>query len=272
MNDTVVVFVVSDSLGETAESVVKAAGSQFGSGRCDIRCLSYVTNEEQVREAVALVAKEGNLLVYTLVLPVLRQIIQDEARRLGVIAVDIMGPMMDAFGRIVQSPPKLQAGVKHVMNEEYFRWVEAIEFAVKYDDAKDTKGLIDADVVLIGVSRTSKTPLSMYLAHKKLKVANVPLIPEVQPPQELFSVPCQRVVGLTISSNELNSIRRARLRALGLTGSAIYAAPKRIAEELAYAATIMERLGCRVIDVSGRAVEETALTVIHLLRGGRDEV
>jgi regulator of PEP synthase PpsR (kinase-PPPase family) len=158
----------------------------------------------------------------------------------------------------------------HQLDDEYFRRVEAIEFAVKYDDGKDPRGLLRADVVLVGVSRTSKTPLSMFLAHKRLKAANVPLVPEVEPPEELFEVNPRKVIGLTISPDELNLIRTERLKALGLRAQANYAALERILVELEYAEKIMKKIGCPVINVSNKAVEETASIILDIIkRGGR---
>jgi regulator of PEP synthase PpsR (kinase-PPPase family) len=154
-----------------------------------------------------------------------------------------------------------------VLDADYFRKVDAVEFAVRYDDAKDPSGVLKADIILIGVSRTSKTPLSMYLAHQKYKVANIPLVPELKPPKELFNVPAERIVGLTIGVPYLNTIRKERLKALGLPNSASYAAEDRILKELEYAEAIMKQLGCVVIDVSHRAVEETASLIMEHFRG-----
>jgi [pyruvate, water dikinase]-phosphate phosphotransferase / [pyruvate, water dikinase] kinase len=147
--------------------------------------------------------------------------------------------------------------------------VEAIEFAVKYDDARDMSGILKADIVLVGVSRTSKTPLAMYLAHKKFKVANVPLVPELKPPDELMRVPKHKMVGLIIKPDKLNEIRVERLKALGLASTATYAKAERIELELAYAEGMMNRLGCPVIDVSNKAVEETASLIEEWIRTGR---
>jgi regulator of PEP synthase PpsR (kinase-PPPase family) len=165
--------------------------------------------------------------------------------------------------------PSNKPGLVRRLDEEYFRRVDAIEFAVKYDDGRDPRGLLRADVVLIGVSRTSKTPLSMYLANKRLKVANVPLVPEVEPPQELFELPRERIIGLTIRSEQLNEIRTERLKALGLTAQANYAALDRINQVLEYSAKIMKRLGCPVIDVSNKAIEETANIILEVIRKSR---
>ena len=162
--------------------------------------------------------------------------------------------------------PRLEPGLVRRLDEEYFRRVAAIEFAVKYDDGKDPRGLLLADVVLIGVSRTSKTPLSMYLAHKRMKVANLPLVPEVDAPEELFWVPPNKVIGLTINPRQLNEIRQERLKALGLHAEANYASMERILEELDYAEKIMRRVGCPIFDVSNKAVEEVANKILEVIR------
>ena len=177
--------------------------------------------------------------------------------------------MVEAIEGIVKKSPKNQPGLVRQLDEEYFRKVEAIEFAVKYDDGRDPRGLLRADVVLIGVSRTSKTPLSMYLANKRYKVANVPLVPEVEPPEELFMVPTKKCIGLTISPDQLNMIRRERLKSLGLTSQANYASLERIMQELEYAEKIMKRVGCPVINVSNKAVEETANLIVDIIRKNR---
>jgi regulator of PEP synthase PpsR (kinase-PPPase family) len=150
------------------------------------------------------------------------------------------------------------------VDEMYYRRVEAVEFAVRYDDGKDPRGITQADIVLVGVSRTSKTPLSMYLAHKRVKVANVPLVPEVAPPEELYKVERGKVIGLVIKPELLNNIRTERLKTLGLSGQASYANFERILEELEFADKIMKKLGCPVIDVTNRAVEETASKILEI--------
>lgn len=177
---------------------------------------------------------------------------------MGVRAVDIMGPMMQAFVDSFNTNPIAKPGLLHRMDEDYFRRIDSVEFAVKYDDGKDKTGLLKADTVLIGVSRTSKTPLSIYLAHKGLKVANLPLVPETKVPQELFEVAPERIYGLTMDAKYILRIRMERLKALGLSENAQYAKYERIVEELEYARKVMEKIGCQVIDVSNRAIEETA--------------
>lgn len=261
-----VVFVVSDSIGETAEFVVRAAVSQFNPGFADIRRVSYVNNPAHIASIVQEAKEVTGIIAYTIVLPELREALVRESGKLSVPIVDVLGPMMEALMKVSGGTPKMKPGLLHKLDKQYFRKVEAIEFAVKYDDGKDPRGIIRADVVIIGVSRTSKTPLCMYLAHKSVKAANVPLVPEVAPPEEIFTLPKNRVLGLTIKPELLNEIRQERLRTLGLKSGADYASFERILIELDYADGIMRKVGCPIIDVSNKAVEETASKVMEIIR------
>ena len=153
------------------------------------------------------------------------------------------------------------------MDEKYFGRIEAIEFAVKYDDGKDQHMLHEADLVLVGISRTSKTPLSIYIANKMyLKVLNIPLVPEVEPPKELFEIPKKKIIGLTNSIEMLNKIRTERVRCIGLRNGSNYSSLSRIIEELNYAEKIMKKLGCPIIDVSQKAIEETAQVILEIMK------
>lgn len=263
-----VIFVISDSIGETAEFVARAAASQYNSGYVEIKRFSYVNNADAIAEIVRDAQKNAAIIAYTLVLPDLREALKNAINEYDVTAVDIIGPMIQALGTIVENSPKNKPGLLHKLDEVYFRKIEAIEFAVKYDDGKEPRGLLGADVVIIGVSRTSKTPLSMYLAHKGIKAANVPLVPEVAAPEELFTLPRRKVVGLTISPQQLNEIRTERLKTLGLKSGADYASLERIIQELDYAESIMKKISCPIIDVSRKAVEETASKVIEIINKG----
>lgn len=260
------VYVVSDSAGDTGEVVVRAAAAQFHPLTADIRRIAFVQDSASIVEVTRKAKQDGALILYTLVIPQLRQAMADAASEEGVSAVDLLGPLIGSLEEQTGTEARREPGLNHVLDADYFRKVEAVEFAVKYDDAKDYSGVLQADIVLVGVSRTSKTPLSMYLAHKKFKVANVPLVPELKLPQELFSIPKERIVGLTIGTHYLNVIRKARLRALGLPDSASYATTERIEQELKYAGEVMTKLGCVVIDVSHRAVEETASLVMEYVK------
>lgn len=265
------VYILSDSVGETGEFVAKAAASQYNGVAVKIRRIPYVTDEETIREAIEEAHDHNGIIIYTMVLPQLRQVVEQFAAKMNVPHVDIMGPTLSALAEIMPGNPRLEPGLVRKLDAQYFRRVEAIEFAVKYDDGKDSRGLALADLVLIGVSRTSKTPLSMYLAHKQIKVANVPLVPEVTPPEELFALPREKVVGLTISPNQLFEIRRERLLALGLKHESNYASLERILQELDFSEQVMKRIGCPVFDVTNKAVEETAGKLLELIRRRSNE-
>lgn len=153
------------------------------------------------------------------------------------------------------------------MDESYFRRIAAIEFAVKYDDGKDPgKGIKEAELVLIGISRTSKTPLSMYLANRNVKVANVPLVPEIPVPKEVYEIDPKKIIGLTNSPEVLNNVRTTRLKTLGLSSNANYAKLDRILEELEYSEKVMRKIGCPVINVANKAIEETASDILDIMK------
>ncbi len=259
------IFVLSDSIGETAEAVARAVVSQFEKEIIDIVRIPYVNTEKQIDEALEETAEKDGVLCHTIVSEGLRHHIEKKASEIGVVAIDILGPMLEAVERMAETRPRLTPGMVHKLDQEYFKKVEAIEFAVKYDDGKNPLGFLQADIVLIGVSRTSKTPLSMYLAYKKIKAANLPLVPEVPIPKELFTVSSKKIVGLIIDPFKLNSIRSERLRAMGLGGNASYADLNRISEELEYAKAIMRKIHCPILDVSAKSIEETATAIMEIV-------
>ncbi len=267
MNNTnIIIYIISDSIGETAEAVSKAAISQFNVENYEIRRFPYINEEQQILEILDEAKNENSAIVFTMVVPELKDILLDRAGRLNIPCVDIMTPVLDAMRIVLGVLPKQEPGLIRRLDERYFKKVEAIEFAVKYDDGRDPRGLKRADIVLIGISRTSKTPLSMYLAHKNLRVANIPLVPEVLPPKELFEIEPKKIIGLTTDPIKLIEIRRERLKALGLKNEASYASMQRILEELDHAEEIMKRLGCPVIDVSSKAVEESASIILEIFK------
>lgn len=273
INNKPIIYIISDSLGETAEFVARAVGSQFNGNVIEYRRIPYVTSEDYLLDVLDEVEKYPNAIIaYTLVLDNLKELLEKEAQERNIFTVDVLGPMMKMVKKITGYQPHGQPGLLHKMDDDYFRKIEAVEFAVKYDDGKDPRGIIYADIVLLGVSRTSKTPLCMYLAHKRIKAANIPLVPEVSPPEELFKLPYGKVIGLKIKPEILNEIRRERLKSLGLVSDADYASMDRILKELDYAEKIMKKVGCPVIDVSNKAVEETASKILQIIyRGDTNE-
>lgn len=259
------IYVCSDAVGETAEAVAKATLRQFSSEHVKIKRYGHVKTEDEIVKIVTEAAQSGGFISYTLVQPELRELMKEESLKQGVRAVDVMGPMMQAYVDTFGSFPKREPGLLHSIDDDYHRRMDAIEFAVKYDDGKDARGFVQAQVILIGVSRTSKTPLSVFLSHKGIKTANLPLMPEVNVPEELKPAPGRLIVGLTMQPEHLLEIRSERLKTLGLPSSAQYASPDRIAEELQYAESVMKSLDCPIIDVTNRAIEETAGIIIEWL-------
>lgn len=260
------IYIVSDSIGETAEQVTKAAISQFILKNHEIRRFPFINEKSQIIEMVREAKQQNSIIIFTMVVQELKNFLIEETNKWNIPSIDIMSPIIEGLGNVLHSTPRREAGLIRKLDERYFKKVEAIEFAVKYDDGKDPRGLRKGDIVLIGISRTSKTPLSMYLAHKNIKVANVPLVPEVAPPKELFEIPSKKIIGLTTDPMKLIEIRQERLKALGLKREANYASIERILEELEYADGIMKRLACPVIDVSNKAVEESASIILEIFR------
>lgn len=260
------IFVASDSLGETAEMVARATAEQFKDTAYEIKKYPYINNEEQIKEMIEEASDAKSIVVFTTVLENLRHQIVTECARYKIPCIDLLSPIMHAFEEFIGDKPIYEPGIIHRIDERYFKKIEAIEFAVKYDDGKDPRGVTKADVVIIGVSRTSKTPLSMYLAHKNLKVANIPLVPEVPVPDELYKVNPRKVIGLTTNPIKLEEIRIERLKALGLHNTATYANLQRILDEIDYAEKIMKKIGCPIIDVSSKAVEETANIILEIIQ------
>lgn len=262
MEDKLTIYVISDSIGETGELIARAAVRQF-TDAYDIKRYPYIVSEDQIRGIFDEAEAGRSLIIYTTVSEKTRDFIEKNGEKRGIPTVDVMTPPLIALENTLKIKPKRESGIIRRLDEDYFKKVEAVEFAVKYDDGKDPRGVKKADICLVGVSRTSKTPLSMYLAHKNYKVANVPLVPEVMPPKELFEKDKRRIIGLVADPYKLNRIRKERLKALGLDFSANYANVERINEELEYSREIMKKLNCIVIDVSTSAIEETAGIVLE---------
>ena len=265
--ENLIIYVISDSVGETAQQVAKAAISQFMiNDNYEIRRFPYVVDKKFLIEILNSGKNENAIIIYTLVNESLSTLTREYCLTEGLSNIDLMSPILTEIAKKTDKKPKREPGIIRKLDESYFKRVEAIEFAVKYDDGKDPRGVLKSDIVLVGISRTSKTPLSMYLANKNIKVANVPLVPEIPLPKELDDINPNKIIGLTNTPEKLNKIRQERLKVLGLSSNANYANIERILQELEYSDTIMKRLGCPVIDVSNKAIEETAGIILDLIK------
>jgi len=262
-----VVFTLSDSSGETAEAVGRAALVQFPPGRASIYRLPQVKSCQQLAGLVRECANGRAVIAYTLVLPEYRETLEAEAAKFSIPTVDLLGPLISRIASITQTAPLSQPGRLHLLDESYFKRIEAVDFAIRFDDGKNPDGIKQADIVLIGVSRTSKTPNCMYLAHHYgLKAANVPLVFGVDPPLALFQINPKKIFGLAIDPYLLQEIRTTRAIVLGMRGENDYADPDRIRQEVRYAKKIFRELKCHVIDVSAKAIEETSSEIFLQLR------
>lgn len=264
--DSLIIYVISDSVGETAQQVTKAALSQFSLNEgYEIRRFPYIVDEKHLLEILNSGKNENAIVVYTLVDDKLLSITERFCQEEGLSHIDLMTPLLREISNKTNINPKREPGIIRKLDESYFKRVEAIEFAVKYDDGKDPRGILKSDIVLVGISRTSKTPLSMYLANKNIKVANAPLVPEIPIPKELYQIDPKKIIGLTNSPEKLNRIRIERLKALGLSSKSSYANLERILQELDYSEKIMKKLNCPVINVSNKAIEETAGIILDII-------
>lgn len=259
--------VMSDSTGETAERVVRAALLQFPDQKVRIRFHARVRDRDAARAVIEACARDGGLLVFTIVSPELREFIHQICYEKKVESVDVIGAMLGKLSSFLDAVPLGLPSAALPLSEEYFRRIEAVEFAVKNDDGKEPRNLRKADLILVGVSRTSKTPLSTYLANRGIKVANVPLVLGVPVPSELSEVPQDRIVGLTIGLEQLLEIRRARLSQLGMPPDTNYGLREHVRAELEYAQSIFrQHPQWPIVDVTGRAIEETAGIILDVLK------
>ena len=267
--DNLIIYAVSDSIGETAQQVAKAAVSQFDLSGDEyyIKRFAFVRTEDNLLDILNSAKEKNAMFVYTLVDPKLAKMASDFCEEHGILKIDLMTDILNILIEKTGKVPLGEAGIIRKMDESYFRRIAAIEFAVKYDDGKDPgKGIKEAELVLIGISRTSKTPLSMYLANRNVKVANVPLVPEIPVPKEVYEIDPKKIIGLTNSPEVLNNVRTTRLKTLGLSSNANYAKLDRILEELEYSEKIMRKIGCPVINVANKAIEETASDILDIMK------
>jgi regulator of PEP synthase PpsR (kinase-PPPase family) len=261
--------VVSDSTGETAARLVLALEAQFPDQPFQEIRHPRVETVDDLQLAVSRARGRPAVVVYTLVKPELRDAMRRLCRRARLHYCDLLGHPIDAVARVSGQAARMTPGVRHPLDETYFRRIEAIEFAVKYDDGMG-QGLEEADIVLVGVSRTSKTPLSMYLGYLGYKTANVPVVKGIEPPSELFEIEPEKIVGLTLEAERLAEIRQQRLRYMG-GSQRKYAELVQIYDELEQAAAVQRRLGCPVIEVSDLSIEETAHRIIGIVARRREE-
>lgn len=262
---------ISDATGETVNSVARACLVQFDETEPMEHVWTLVRTRGQLDKAIATIEAHPGPVLYTMVDDSLRAVLTEACRRLGVASVDILDPVMHALAHHFQRAGKRRPGRQHALDSDYFDRIEAMDFAIAHDDGQGTEGLQDADVVLVGVSRTSKTPTCIYLAQRGVRAANVPLVPNLPLPQALFRTQRPLIVGLTKDAARLVDVRRSRLRSMGDRREAgSYADLEAVAAEVQQARRLFAQRGWPVIDVTRRSIEETAAAILTLLQQHRE--
>lgn len=261
------VYILSDGTGETASTMIRAALVQYADIPINIVRCKNVRTAEQIDALIEDVAAKKGMVVFTMVSPQMTRKVVEGCSQKGVPAVDLMGPLLKAldqhFGR---NESGHTVGLLRAVDDQYFKRIEAIEYTVKHDDGKTTSDLDQADIVLVGISRTSKTPLSIFLSHKGWKVANIPLVLNQPPPEALFKIDQRRIVGLTINPDSLARIRKKRLEKFGQDPGGEYATMQHIQQELEFAKQLFKQnRRWPVFDVTDRALEETAAEIVRVV-------
>lgn len=262
---------LSDSTGETLENIAKAALAQFDNVATVRHFWPMVRTEAHLERILQEIAQNPGLVIFTLVNPATRRMLEDRCGTLGLPVVAPLDPVTDALTGLLGQQAKARPGRQHVLDAAYFRRVDAIQWTIAHDDGIASEEWEEADIVLAGVSRTSKTPTSIYLANRGFKTANIPVVVESPPPPLLYALKGPLVVGLTTSADRLIAVRRNRLLTLNQAPDTDYVEQDAVAREIAFARRMFADNGWPVIDVTRRSIEETAAAVIALVndrRGG----
>jgi [pyruvate, water dikinase]-phosphate phosphotransferase / [pyruvate, water dikinase] kinase len=263
-------YVVSDGGGATAEAVVDAVTVQFPGVEFEIERHPGVRTRQQVLTVARHAAMTGGIIVHTVVMTDIRRLLVRECRQRLIDHVDLIGPLLGQVSQKVAMRPLLQPGVSRGLSDDYFQRIEAIQFTVRHDDGQGLETLDEADIVLLGVSRSSKTPLSIFLSMRGWKVANIPIVLGVPPPAALERIDQRKIVGLAIDKEELAEIRRHRVESLGQHDGGEYSDPEKVAEELAYARRLFRRgYPWPTVDITGKSIEESAKEVISWIESQR---
>lgn len=259
-------YLLSDATGETVERVLRAALSQFRGPEVRMYRFSNIRTVAEIDEILSRVDEQPGLIVYTLVNASLSRYLRAHLEERALESVDLIGPLLFKIAENLKMAPQQEPGLLHQVNSEYYRRMEAVNYTVKQDDGQELRHLFRADIILVGVSRTSKTPLSIYLAHKGFRVANVPLVNGIAPPEELFQIEQGKIVGLTIDPRRLMELRVARLRSLHQDPRGSYSDFEAIMEELDYSRRLFRQNPLwPIIDVTNKSVEESAAEILKRL-------
>jgi regulator of PEP synthase PpsR (kinase-PPPase family) len=263
---THVVYIVSDATGGTGQRVVQAALAQFADAEVEVELRPGVLKTKQVRSLVREASTAGGTIVHTLAIPKLRQAMVDEGRAHHVVTIDLLGPLVARLSECLELDPLARPGMLRQLDESYMRRIEAIDFAVRHDDGRNPDDLPQAELVLVGVSRTSKTPISIFLAYRGWRVANVPIIADLEPPAGLAQADRSKVVALTIDPQRLVLLRKARANRMGRRSVPDYASMSHVRRDLDWAELLLRGRRWATVDVTNKSIEECAAEIIALQR------
>jgi regulator of PEP synthase PpsR (kinase-PPPase family) len=266
------VHLVSDSTGETLNAMAKAVCARFDNVMPIEHIYSLVRSPRQLERVLLEIEGAPGVVLHTIVDKNLRAALEKGCRDLELTCVAALDPLVAALARYLGASLSTRVGAQHALDNDYFNRMDALSYAIGHDDGQGTQDLEAADVVLVGVSRTSKTPTSIYLAHRGIRAANVPLVPGAEPPAQLFDLKRAVVVGLTVSPDRLIQIRRNRLLNIREERESAYIELESVRDEIVRARRMFEKYGWPVIDVTRRSVEETAAAVINVLTAGGGQV
>ena len=260
---------VSDATGETLIAVSRAVTAQFQGVAAIEHVYPLVRNQTQLQRAISEIAASPGIVLYTLVDKELTTTLEQACVEIGSPFLSVLQPIFDSFQAYLGTASTSRPGAQHMLNAEYFKRIDALNFTMMHDDGQTSDNLDNADVVLLGVSRTSKTPTSIYLANRGVKTANIPLIPGVDPPQYIYSLQKPLIVGLIASPERIVQIRQNRLLGLNAQQDTNYVDRHAVADEIAESRLLFRKNGWPMIDVTRRSIEETAAGIIDLLKAHR---
>lgn len=265
--DKIVAYIVSDSIGQSAVNLVRAGLSKFKGMNYKIKDYTFISTTSEIEKVIDDLKSEKNPLVFNaLVNHEISEFLEEKLAKNEIKFRNMIEPVINR----VSSFTGLELEVNNEeensqLDDRYFDRIDALEFAVQHDDGKEPKGFLEAEIVILGISRTSKTPLSIYLANNNYKVANLPLMPESELPEEIFKVDNRRIFGLTNDVKVLSEIRKERMISYGLNPETTYSDENRIRQEIDYAEDLYNKLDCKKINVSNKSIEETAALIIGSL-------
>ncbi len=259
------IFVVSDASGQTGERVVDAGLRQFKTTEVVKKVVPHVRSLPQIQQVIDEAASVDGIVIFTLVSPDARQKISELGRYEGVPTIDLLGPLLTRFSDLLELSPMAMPGLDRQLDDDYFKRIESVDFTIKHDDGLRLDTLNKAEILLFGVSRTSKTPVSIYLAYRGWKVANIPIIQGRPLPREVLDIDKRCVVALTINPSRLQLIRLERKRNLNNVDLGDYTQMEQVKDEVTYGLKLYRDFGCPVIDVTYKSIEETSTDVMRLI-------